>query len=142
VVECTALEMRHACKGIGGSNPPLSAIMQRLFFLEFFARWCRSPSSGKSEQLSLEIRQKTTCSGAFRFEAERQLRAHIRTLLGMPRRSPLDPKGPSAARSSTRRHDPEPTFIDPFHCDWGRSRNGCQLETFPPLPRMPACDRP
>jgi hypothetical protein len=25
-VECTALEMRHACKGIGGSNPPLSAI--------------------------------------------------------------------------------------------------------------------
>lgn len=24
-VECTALEMRHACKGIGGSNPPLSA---------------------------------------------------------------------------------------------------------------------
>ena len=26
VVECTALEMRHACKGIGGSNPSLSAI--------------------------------------------------------------------------------------------------------------------
>ncbi len=28
-VECTALEMRHACKGIGGSNPPLSAIQLR-----------------------------------------------------------------------------------------------------------------
>ena len=26
VVECTALEMRHARKGIGGSNPSLSAI--------------------------------------------------------------------------------------------------------------------
>ncbi len=26
VVECTALEMRHACEGIGGSNPSLSAI--------------------------------------------------------------------------------------------------------------------
>lgn len=26
VVECTALEMRHACKGIGGSNPSFSAI--------------------------------------------------------------------------------------------------------------------
>ena len=26
VVECTALEMRHGCKPIGGSNPPLSAI--------------------------------------------------------------------------------------------------------------------
>ncbi|GEM_PF-1194027 len=26
VVERTALEMRHTCKGIGGSNPPLSAI--------------------------------------------------------------------------------------------------------------------
>ncbi len=25
VVECTALEMRHTCKRIGGSNPPLSA---------------------------------------------------------------------------------------------------------------------
>jgi hypothetical protein len=25
VVECTALEMRHGCKLIGGSNPPLSA---------------------------------------------------------------------------------------------------------------------
>jgi hypothetical protein len=25
VVECTALEMRHGCKPIGGSNPPLSA---------------------------------------------------------------------------------------------------------------------
>jgi hypothetical protein len=25
VVECTALEMRHARKGIGGSNPSLSA---------------------------------------------------------------------------------------------------------------------
>ncbi len=27
VVERTALEMRHTCKGIGGSNPPLSAII-------------------------------------------------------------------------------------------------------------------
>jgi hypothetical protein len=26
VVECTALEMRHTCKGIVGSNPTLSAI--------------------------------------------------------------------------------------------------------------------
>src|SRR5436853_1044105 len=26
VVECTALEMRHRCKPIGGSNPSLSAI--------------------------------------------------------------------------------------------------------------------
>ena len=26
VVECTALEMRHTLTGIGGSNPPLSAI--------------------------------------------------------------------------------------------------------------------
>jgi hypothetical protein len=26
VVDCTALEMRHGCKPIGGSNPPLSAI--------------------------------------------------------------------------------------------------------------------
>ena len=25
MVECTALEMRHTRKGIGGSNPPLSA---------------------------------------------------------------------------------------------------------------------
>ena len=25
VVECTALEMRHGCKPIGGSNPSLSA---------------------------------------------------------------------------------------------------------------------
>jgi hypothetical protein len=25
VVECTALEMRHRCKPIGGSNPSLSA---------------------------------------------------------------------------------------------------------------------
>ncbi len=27
MVECTALEMRHTCKGIGGSNPSLSAIL-------------------------------------------------------------------------------------------------------------------
>src|SRR5690606_12199474 len=27
VVECTALEMRHGCKPIGGSNPSLSAIL-------------------------------------------------------------------------------------------------------------------
>lgn len=27
MVECTALEMRHTCKGIGGSNPSLSAII-------------------------------------------------------------------------------------------------------------------
>ncbi|CUX59178.1 conserved hypothetical protein [Agrobacterium tumefaciens str. Kerr 14] len=26
MVECTALEMRHTCKGIVGSNPTLSAI--------------------------------------------------------------------------------------------------------------------
>ena len=30
VVECTALEMRHRCKPIGGSNPSLSAIIKRL----------------------------------------------------------------------------------------------------------------
>jgi hypothetical protein len=29
VVECTALEMRHRCKPIGGSNPSLSAILFR-----------------------------------------------------------------------------------------------------------------
>jgi hypothetical protein len=29
VVDCTALEMRHRCKPIGGSNPPLSAILLR-----------------------------------------------------------------------------------------------------------------
>jgi hypothetical protein len=27
VVECTALEMRHRCKPIGGSNPSLSAML-------------------------------------------------------------------------------------------------------------------
>jgi hypothetical protein len=27
VVECTALEMRHRCKPIGGSNPSLSATL-------------------------------------------------------------------------------------------------------------------
>jgi hypothetical protein len=31
VVECTALEMRHRCKPIGGSNPPLSAICRRFY---------------------------------------------------------------------------------------------------------------
>lgn len=30
MVECTALEMRHRCKPIGGSNPSLSAIIKRL----------------------------------------------------------------------------------------------------------------
>lgn len=30
VVECTALEMRHTCKGIVGSNPTLSAIKIKL----------------------------------------------------------------------------------------------------------------
>jgi hypothetical protein len=30
VVDCTALEMRHRCKPIGGSNPPLSAQPSRL----------------------------------------------------------------------------------------------------------------
>ena len=29
-VECTALEMRHTCKGIVGSNPTLSAITKSL----------------------------------------------------------------------------------------------------------------
>jgi hypothetical protein len=29
VVECTALEMRHRCKPIGGSNPSLSANVPR-----------------------------------------------------------------------------------------------------------------
>jgi hypothetical protein len=29
VVECTALEMRRACKGTVGSNPTLSAIHRR-----------------------------------------------------------------------------------------------------------------
>lgn len=28
MVECTALEMRHRCKPIGGSNPSLSAIIR------------------------------------------------------------------------------------------------------------------
>jgi hypothetical protein len=28
VVDCTALEMRHRCKPIGGSNPPLSATLR------------------------------------------------------------------------------------------------------------------
>ncbi len=32
VVERTALEMRHTCKGIGGSNPPLSANLQPVNF--------------------------------------------------------------------------------------------------------------
>ena len=30
VVDCTALEMRHTRKGIGGSNPSLSAIFSKL----------------------------------------------------------------------------------------------------------------
>ena len=28
MVDCTALEMRHRCKPIGGSNPPLSATLR------------------------------------------------------------------------------------------------------------------
>ena len=34
VVECTALEMRHTCKGIVGSNPTLSAfyLINQYFF--------------------------------------------------------------------------------------------------------------
>src|SRR4051794_19971030 len=37
VVECTALEMRHRCKPIGGSNPSLSAnISSSVLFLLFF----------------------------------------------------------------------------------------------------------
>ena len=37
VVECTALEMRHGCKPIGGSNPPLSAnqLVKSLFLHGF-----------------------------------------------------------------------------------------------------------
>ena len=31
MVECTALEMRHRCKPIGGSNPSLSAICAVLY---------------------------------------------------------------------------------------------------------------
>lgn len=32
MVECTALEMRHRCKPIGGSNPSLSAITPATVF--------------------------------------------------------------------------------------------------------------
>ena len=35
MVECTALEMRHARKGIGGSNPSLSAKLFHFFCLNF-----------------------------------------------------------------------------------------------------------
>jgi hypothetical protein len=35
VVESTALEMRRTCKGIGGSNPSLSAILLRITFVTF-----------------------------------------------------------------------------------------------------------
>ncbi len=34
MVECTALEMRHRCKPIGGSNPSLSAIVPLSCVLE------------------------------------------------------------------------------------------------------------
>lgn len=40
VVECTALEMRHRCKPIGGSNPSLSASCRRLYTMaRYSARW-------------------------------------------------------------------------------------------------------
>lgn len=35
VVECTALEMRHRCKPIGGSNPSLSATAKPLKLLKY-----------------------------------------------------------------------------------------------------------
>lgn len=43
VVECTALEMRHTCKGIVGSNPTLSAILQN-HATEFLSK--NVPNSG------------------------------------------------------------------------------------------------
>lgn len=33
MVECTALEMRHTCKGIVGSNPTLSAIFYKYIII-------------------------------------------------------------------------------------------------------------
>ena len=41
-VDCTALEMRHGCKPIGGSNPPLSAKSSRLG--ELLPEKCLCPS--------------------------------------------------------------------------------------------------
>ena len=48
MVECTALEMRHRCKPIGGSNPSLSAKLAEkyLFFSAFRVGLYASPYLG------------------------------------------------------------------------------------------------
>jgi hypothetical protein len=50
VVESTALEMRRTCKGIGGSNPSLSAIFIMAGLLSF-----ASPASGQNQKPSAPI---------------------------------------------------------------------------------------
>jgi hypothetical protein len=70
VVECTALEMRHRCKPIGGSNPSLSAsVFKAEFELGVFLRRCgRSPI--KPGNLSPNIGR---LSEAYRYRKRRAL---------------------------------------------------------------------
>lgn len=60
MVEWAALEMRYAGNGIGGSNPPPSAMKQKLPFWEFLFY-------GEKEGLQIRIgRGRETCSFPFR----------------------------------------------------------------------------
>ena len=67
MVECTALEMRHTRKGIGGSNPPLSAselvhLIENTEIIEIGSRpseslsqtsnWPRTPCAGRRTALT------------------------------------------------------------------------------------------
>src|SRR4051812_29032800 len=81
VVECTALEMRHRCKPIGGSNPSLSAskslILQQDIFLAQLCRHFRRLAPAIARVGSLRER----ISRALRVQCRSFLRTRLRQWL-------------------------------------------------------------
>ena len=81
-VECTALEMRHACKGIGGSNPPLSAsqLQQVVVFIALKrSTWSHAPTFTPTRDVDRSERWRTLLAAR---QARRRRPVAVDELLG------------------------------------------------------------
>ncbi len=93
MVECTALEMRHGCKPIGGSNPSLSAIFRGDFL----------PNSGK-RLIRLRKTLPAVPHGGVQVKVSRNARQRWRPLLFVDSTiasAAYEPQRPHPARASS-----------------------------------------
>jgi hypothetical protein len=104
VVECTALEMRHRCKPIGGSNPSLSASHEQCAEIESNQAFLDPPVSARCRRFKLSNGPNSSPSCAT-LPCRRDGRAGTADM-HRPSRSPTVRVGSTPSKSSRKRSGP------------------------------------